>query len=111
MNRYYLLIVLTALASAVSEILLDYSSKKEYSKRIFEYLNPFVILSYVILLLVLAVNVYAMKFVGLKEAHAIGAFTYVFVLFLGKIFLKEKITKNKVTGIIFITLGIVIFIL
>lgn len=111
LNEYYLIIVGTAFASAVSQILLNYSNKKTYKKWIFEYLNPYVISSYLILFVVLALNVYTMRFVGLKEAHVIAASTYVFVLILGRIFLKEKITKNKTIGILLITLGILVFIL
>lgn len=109
-NKAYLIIVGTAFASAVSQILLNYSNKKTYKKRIYEYLNPYVILSYLILFIVLALNVYTMRFVGLKEAHAVAASTYAFVLILGRIFLKEKLTKNKILGVLSISLGILIFI-
>lgn len=111
LSSYYLIIVGTAFASAVSQILLNYSNKKKYSKWIFEYLNPFVVLSYAILFVVLALNVYVMRYVGLKEAHAVAASTYVFVMILGRIFLKERITKYKVIGIALITAGIIIFII
>lgn len=110
LNKAYLIIVGTAFASAVSQILLNYSNKKEHENKIFEYLNPYVILSYCILFVVLALNVYTMRFVGLKEAHAVAASTYAFVLILGKIFLKEKITKNKIIGVLSISIGILIFI-
>lgn len=109
-NNAYWIILGTAFASAVSQILLNYSNKKEHKNKIFEYLNPYVILSYLILFIVLALNVYAMRFVGLKESHAVAASTYAFVLILGRIFLKEKITKNKLAGIILISAGILIFI-
>ncbi len=107
----YVLIVGTAFASAVSQILLNYSNKKEHQHKIFEYLNPYVILSYMILFAVLVLNVYAMRSVQLKVAHAIAASTYVFVLILGRIFLKEKITWNKVLGIFLIMVGIIVFIM
>lgn len=110
LNSYYMIIVGTAFASAVSQILLNYSNKKKYSKRIYEYVNPYVITSYIILFIVLAFNVYTMRFVGLKEAHAISASTYIFVLLLGRLFLKDKITVNKIIGILLIITGIIIFV-
>ncbi len=110
-NSYYWIIVGTAFASAVSQILLNYSNKRKYSKRIYEYLNPFVILSYFILFIVLALNVYVMQYVGLKEAHAVAATTYIFVLVLGRLFLKEPITKYKAIGITLIMVGVIVFVI
>lgn len=64
-----------------------------------------------ILFVVLVLNVSAMRSVQLKMAHAIKALTYVFVLILGKIFLKEKIICNKGLGIFLIMVGIIVFIM
>lgn len=110
MNSYYIIIVITAFFSALSQILLNISADKTYKNKLFEYLNPYVILSYGILFLVLVVNVYCMKFVPLKNAHAVAASTYIFVLLLSRIFLKEKITVKKVVGNIIIILGIIVFV-
>ena len=48
-NPYYLGVVATALASAISQILLNVSARKTYPSRLREYLNPYVISSYGIL--------------------------------------------------------------
>lgn len=111
MNYYYLLIFVTAFVSAVSQILLNVSAKKTYSKKIFEYLNPWVISSYVLLALTLVANVYIMQFIPLKIAHVLAASTYVFVAILSRIIFKEKITPCKIAGLCFICLGMSIFIL
>lgn len=109
-NAYYWGVVGTAFASAVSQILLNISAKKTYENKIKEYLNKWVISSYMILGVVLVVNVYLLKFMNLKEENAVAASTYVFVLVLSRIFLKEKITWKKVWGNILIVVGILIFI-
>lgn len=109
-NPYYIGVVITAFASAVSQILLNVSAEKKYRSKIKEYLNPWVISSYVILAIVLVTNIYLLGFMNLKEENAIAASTYVFVLVLSRIILKEKITIKKVLGNILIIIGILIFI-
>lgn len=109
-NPYYIGVVITAFASAVSQILLNVSAEKKCKSKIREYLNPWVISSYVILAIVLVTNIYLLGFMNLKEENAIAASTYVFVLVLSRIILKEKITLKKIVGNILIIIGILIFI-
>lgn len=109
-NIYYWGVVGTAFASAVSQILLNVSSKKKYPNKWREYINPWVISSYLILAVVLVTNIYLLQFMNLKEENAVAASTYVFVLILSRIILKEKITWKKVIGNILIIVGILIFI-
>ena len=110
MNSYSFLILITAFGSAVWQMLLNLSNRKERKGRIFEYLNLYVIGSYGILAIVLVANAYIMQFVQLKIAHALAATTYFFVMILSRIILKEKITKNKLIGNLLILLGITIFV-
>lgn len=109
-NPYYIGVVGTAFASAVSQILLNISAEKKYKNRIREYLNPWVISSYMILAVVLVTNIYLLGFMNLKEENAIASSTYVFVLILSRIILKEKITMKKILGNVLIVVGILIFI-
>lgn len=111
-NIYAGFIIITAFASAVSQILLNISNNKIRKSHniIFEYLNIYVMSSYFILLCVLIANIYIMQYVQLKIAHALAASTYVFVLILSKLILKERITKKKAIGNIIIIIGIVIFV-
>lgn len=109
-NPYYIGVVVTAFASAVSQILLNVSAEKKYENRVKEYLNPWVVLSYMILAVVLVTNIYLLGFMNLKEENAIASLTYVFVLILSRIVLKEKITLKKIWGNVLIIIGILIFI-
>lgn len=110
MIKYYLIIIINAFFSALSQILLNKSADKIYRNKLFEYLNPYVITSYAILFFVLIVNIYCMRYVPLKNAHAVAASTYFFVLVLSRIMLKEKITTKKIIGNIIIVVGILVFI-
>lgn len=111
MNKYYLIIVLTALFSAVSQLLLNISNRKKHKSFVFEYLNIYVISAYALLALTLIINVYAMRFVELKNAHVIASLTYLFSTFLSCIFLKEKLTWKKLLGNAMIIGGILLFIM
>lgn len=110
-NVYYLGVVMTAFMSAVSQILLNVSARKKYDSKIREYLNVYVIASYFILFVTLAINVYLLRFMGLQEENAVAASTYVFVLILSRVILKEKITLKKVIGNVLIVVGILVFIM
>ena len=108
-NIAYAVVMFTAFLSAVSQIMLNLSNKRTYKNVILEYFNVYVVSSYIILAVVLVLNTYVLKFLPMMESHAIAASTYVFVLFLGKIVLKEKITLQKLIGNIIIVLGIIVF--
>lgn len=108
-NLYYLGVLGTAFASAVSQILLNISAAKPHKSRIFEYLNPWVILSYGILFVTLAVNIYLLRFMDLKAQNAIASSTYVFVMLLSRVIFGEKITPKKLLGNLCIIGGILLF--
>ena len=110
MNKYYIFTIITAFITSVSQIMLNISAKKSYTSKIFEYMNPWVVFSYGLLMIVLMANSYIMKFVDLKDAHALAASTYIFVLLLSRLILKENITAKKVLGNILIIIGILVFV-
>lgn len=109
-NLYYLGVVGTALASAISQILLNISAGKPHKSWIFEYLNPWVITSYLLLFGTLAANIYLLRFMDLKVQNAIASSTYVFVMLLSRVVFGEKLTRKKVLGNLCIVAGILIFI-
>lgn len=109
MIKFYLLVVFNALASALSQILLNVSARRKHKGKIYEYLNPWVISSYGILFCVLALNIFAERYIPLKVAHAIAAVTYLFVALLSRLIFKEKITLRKAVGLLLIVGGIGVF--
>ena len=108
-NLYYLGVLGTAFASAVSQILLNISAGKPHKSWIFEYLNPWVITSYLILFGTLAVNIYLLRFMDLKAQNALASATYIFVMLLSRVIFGEKLTKKKVLGNLCIIAGILQF--
>ena len=97
-----------ALLAAVSQILLKMSAGKTHKNEIMEYLNIYVISGYAMLFLSMLLNFVAYKYIEYRFGPVINALSYVFVLFLGNLFLKEKITARKFWGNILIIIGIII---
>ena len=54
-------------------------------------------------------NIIAYRGIELKYGAILKSFGYVFILFLSKIFLNEKITKQKIIGISLIIIGNIIY--
>lgn len=107
-NVYTGTMLLSAFFSALSQLFLKLSARKNHSKKIFEYLNFFVIAGYGLLMLTLLMNTWAYRGVEYKLGPVINATTYVFVMILSKLFLREKITPKKLVGVGLIIVGILV---
>lgn len=108
-NKYVIVLLVSVFISSVAQLVLKLSANKKYDSRLKEYLNPQVIFSYGIFFSATVLTVFAYKGVFLKSGPIIESSGYIFILFLGNIFLKEKITKNKIIGVLLIIAGIAIF--
>lgn len=95
--------------SAMSQVLLKKSANKTHKKAIYEYLNWRVIVAYFIFFAVLLVNTYAYTGADMKYGAVIDGFTYVFVMLLSWLILREKFTKWKLIGNLIIVAGILIY--
>lgn len=109
MNPYLLLMFAATFFTAVSQVLLKRSAAKEHKSVIFEYLNWRVLTAYGIAFTVLFLNTYAYTRVDMKYGAVIDTFSYVFVLLLSYLILKEKFTKGQLIGNLIIITGIMIY--
>ncbi len=102
--------VCSVIVATVSQLLLKKSAKQTYSSPIKEYLNPYVIIGYVLMLGSTLLTLFAYK-VGLnyKEGPVIESLGYVLIMFLSLAFFKEKITWKKALGNFLVILGIIVF--
>ena len=106
MNKYMyiLLFILSILISSFSQILLKKGSSK---KNI--YLNKFTILGYIIMVFSTLLTLLAYRNIELSLGQVLQALSFVFVIILSKVLLKENINKRKILGIVTIIIGIIIF--
>lgn len=109
MNKYVFAFCFAVFISCCAQIILKKSSQKKYDSAIKYYLNFNVLIGYSMFIIPTLISVWAFKGIELKNAPILESIGYVYILILSKIFLKEKITKNKLIGNIIIILGIVIF--
>ena len=112
MSKYlpWILILLSVIISAFSQIILKKSAKKSYHSLIKEYLNLYVIIGYGMMFLATIFTILAYK-VGLeyKSGPVIESLGYVLIMFLSLWFFGEKITKKRLLGNSLVILGILIF--
>lgn len=95
--------------ASISQIILKFGSGKKYSSFIREYLNPYFIGGNIVMVISMLLKIFAYNFTAYENGPIIDSLGFVFVMILSALFFKEKITKKKVIGNIFIILGIIIF--
>lgn len=109
MSKYIILLILAVLVSSISQIILKKSASKKYNSIIKEYLNPYVIIGYGLMVVSTVLVVLGLKGVPYKNEPIIESLGYIFVMFLSNRILKEEITKKKIIGNLLILVGIVIY--
>ena len=106
----YLFVILGILSCSLSQLLLKKSAKVAHSSKVYEVLNPMVIIAYAVFFCSLLVNIWAMsKGLQLKEMAMLESLGYVFVPILSFLMLKEKITRRTICATFMVILGIFVF--
>lgn len=108
-NKSILVLILSVFIASCSQIILKKSADKKYDNKIKEYLNLYVITGYGLMVLSTILTIIAFKGLDYKNGPIIESVGYVFVMILGRMFLKEKITPKKVCGNALIFFGILVF--
>nr|QEE16011.1 4-amino-4-deoxy-L-arabinose-phosphoundecaprenol flippase subunit ArnE [Candidatus Prometheoarchaeum syntrophicum] len=107
---YYILFTFSVFLASIAQILLKISANKKYLSKKDEYIYHYVIFSFGIFLLTTFLTIFSFNGgVPLKYAPIIESSQFIFVLILGKIFLKEKLSKIKIFGTLLILIGILVF--
>ena len=105
----WLLMGCSVVVAAFSQVLLKKSAKKTYSSVIREYLNPFVIIGYGMMVAATVFTVLAYKFgLDYKSGPVLESLGFVLVMLLSFGFFRERITPRKLIGNLLIVVGIVI---
>ncbi len=103
--------IVSALITALSQIILKKSANKTYKSMIFEYVNPYVLFSYTCYVGVLVLNVFIYTKADYRFGVVINSMSTVFVMLLSHFILNETLTQKRVAGNIIIVCGILIFML
>lgn len=110
MNKVFLLIALSSVTIAsFSQVLLKMGAGKSYPSKIREYLNFYVITGYGMLFISMVLTIVAYSHLSYLSVPVVEAVGYILVPVLSYFIFKEKLSKRKVLGIIFILAGIVVY--
>ena len=109
MIPFVLLMLLGQLIASVSQILLKKSSQKEYPNFIRQYLNILVIGGYGLLVISMLIAIICYGHMPYMHVVIIEPVGYILVMLLSRLVFKEKITGNKILGMMLILAGIGVF--
>lgn len=110
MNSGFLLLVFfSVVIASFSQVILKMGAGRTYNSKIREYLNVYVITGYGMLFVSMVITVIVYSRLSYLSVPVIEAVGYVLVPVLSYFIFKEKFTKRKLLGIVFILTGIVIY--
>jgi len=95
--------------ASFSQIFLKTSAKKTYESVLKEYLNPYVVIGYGMMIISTITTIVAYRGLEYKNGPVIESLGYILVMVLCLIFFGERITKRKLAGNALILLGIAVF--
>ena len=95
--------------SAVSQVLLKKEAMKPHDSVIAEYLNPRVIIAYLIFFAATLMTIYAYKGIPLSYGPVLETTSYLFVTFFGVTIFHEKMGPKKIVALVLIIVGILVY--
>ncbi len=109
---YMMLLIANCILSAFSQFLLKKASAKNYQPILRQYLNALVICGYGLFFVVLAINVYLLRFLPVSVLNPVAESLPIMLSFAsGKFFFDEKISVFQLLGGILIIFGIIVILL
>lgn len=90
-------------------MLLKQGASKKYDSVVREYLNPWVISGYALMILSTLCIIYAYRGVAYKNGAIIESLGYLLIMILSRLLFREKITKKKLVGNLIILAGVLVF--
>lgn len=109
MVKYVIIYILSVIVASSSQILLKKSANIQRDSKIKEYLNIYVIGSYMMLVVSTILTLIAYQRLSLSMGVVLETIGYILIPIFSYIFFKEEIKKKQILGIIFIISGILIF--
>lgn len=100
---------LAVIISSASQMLLKKGATIKYDSVIREYLNPWVISGYGLMVLSTLCVIYAYRGLAYKNGAIIESLGYILIMVLSRVLFGEKITKKKLIGNLIILAGVLVF--
>lgn len=109
MIKYWIVLFAAVFISSASQMLLKKGATIHYETVLREYLNPWVISGYGLMVLSTLCVIYAYRGVAYKNGAIIESLGYLLIMFLSRLFFGEKITRRKFLGNMIILAGVLVF--
>lgn len=111
MNTYFcaFLILLGTLIAAVSQVMLKIEADKPHRSRLQEYLNPLVIIAYVLFVGTTFLSILAYRGIPLSMGPILEATSYLYVTLFGVKIFGEKMNRGKAAALVLILCGIAVY--
>lgn len=106
---YAAVLLVGVFLSAISQVILKKAAMKTYANKWQEYMNPLVIIAYIIFVGTTLLSVYAYKGIPLSMGPVLEATSYIYVTFFGVVIFGEKLNRRKLFALLLIVTGIVIY--
>ncbi len=106
---YLILTLIIVIFTSIAHLLLKKGSVLALESKRSIYTHPYSVIAYIVFAIVAFLSISAMKGLDLKVFFALNSLTYICIPVLSFMFLKESVTRNKVIGIVIITIGVIIF--
>ncbi len=109
MWKYALLLVFGTFISSISQVMLKIAARRQYDSVLKEYLNPMVMISYLIFFLSTLLSLIAFRGIPLSMGPVLEGSAYVFVTIFGVTIFKEKLNAGKFAALVLILTGITVY--
>ncbi len=106
---YYILTLIVVLFTSIGHLLLKIASSRVAVSGGRLYTHPISLVAYVIFAIVAFLSIYAMKGLDLKVFFALNSLTYICIPLLAYVVLRESFTRNRMVGVVIISLGVILF--
>lgn len=107
--RYAALLLLGVFISSISQVMLKKSAIKTYDSKIKEYLNPLVIVAYILFVGTTFLSIFAYRGIPLSMGPILEATSYIYVTIFGIVFFNEKMSRKKWIALVLIITGIALY--
>jgi len=109
MIRYASILLLGVFFSSISQVMLKKAAMRSYETKLREYLNPLVIIAYMVFGGTTFLSIYAYKGIPLSMGPVLESTSYIYVTFFGVTIFKEKLNRRKVLALLLIITGILVY--
>ena len=106
---YALLILIGTFIAAISQVMLKIEANKPHDSHLREYLNPLVIIAYVLFVGTTLLSILAYRGIPLSMGPILEATSYIYITVFGVKIFKEKMNKGKAAALLLIVCGIVVY--